>query len=267
MERIPVVVHGVSGKMGREVLAALCRPDSIGSPVGAVARSERGDSLPLPDGSGAIPLASSLERLLEQVCPRVVVDFTSAQGALEAARAALPRGAGLVIGSTGLEEAHLREIEALCHRHQVGAVVAPNFALGAVLLIHLSKQISRFFPYADIVEMHHEAKKDAPSGTALAIARALAQGREGPFQRNLPEKETLPGTRGGDYQGVSIHSVRMPGRLAHHEVTLGTLGQTFTLRHDTISRECYMPGVMAAIQHVVQSKGLTIGLERILGLE
>jgi 4-hydroxy-tetrahydrodipicolinate reductase len=115
--------------------------------------------------------------------------------------------------------------------------------------------------------MHHEAKKDAPSGTALAIARALAQGREGPFQRNVTEKETLAGTRGGEYQGISIHSARMPGRLAHHEVVLGTQGQTLTLRHDTISRECYMPGVMAAVQYVVQSKGLTVGLERILGLE
>ena len=220
MERIPVVVHGASGKMGLEVLAALCRPDSIGAAVGAVARNGRGDSLPLPDGSGAIPLAPSLERLLAQVHPRVVVDFTSAQGALKAARAALPRGVAVVIGSTGLEEAHLREIEALCHRHQVGTVVAPNFALGAVLLIHLAKQVSRFFPYADVIEMHHEAKRDAPSGTALAIARALAQGREGPFQRNLPDREPLAGTRGGEYQGVSIHSVRMPGRLAHHDPTL-----------------------------------------------
>ena len=224
-------------------------------------------SLPLPDGSGVIPYSSDLGALLAQCRPQVVVDFTNAQGALSAARTAAPQGVHLVIGSTGLEEAHLQEIETLCREHEIGAVVAPNFALGAVLLIHLAKQVARFFPYADVIEMHHEAKIDAPSGTALALAQALATARQEPFQRPEPERESLEGTRGGGFQGVSIHSVRMPGRLAHHEVILGTKGQTLSLRHDTISRECYMPGIIAAIQHVVQSKGLTVGLERILGLE
>jgi 4-hydroxy-tetrahydrodipicolinate reductase len=232
-----------------------------------VARSSHDGSLYLPDGSGVIPLSSTLSSLLERCHPQVVVDFTSAQGAMAAARAAAPQGVHLVVGSTGLEEAQLREIEELCGRHRVAAVVAPNFALGAVLLIHLSRQVARFFPYADIVETHHEAKKDAPSGTALAIARALTQGREGPFLHPMPEKEPLQGTRGGEYGGISIHSARMPGRLAHHELVLGAQGQTLTLRHDTINRECYMPGVMAAVQYVVQSKGVTVGLERILGLE
>jgi len=266
VERIKVVVHGASGKMGRELLAALSK-SQVAEAVGAVARRSTDGSLALPDGSGVIPLASNLASLLTRCRPQVVVDFTSAQGALAAARMAAPQGINLVVGSTGIEEAQLREIEDLCERHRVAAVVAPNFALGAVLLIHLAQQVARFFSYADIVEMHHEAKKDAPSGTALAIARALAQGREGPFLHPMPEKEPLQGTRGGEYQGVSIHSARMPGRLAHHEVVLGTQGQTLTLRHDTISRECYMPGVMAAVQYVVQSKGLTVGLERILGLE
>ena len=267
MERIQVVVHGASGKMGREVLAALSQ-SGVAQPVGAVSRSAGVDgSLPLPDGSGVIPSSSDLETLMIRCAPQVVVDFTSAQGALTAARAVAPQGVHLVIGSTGLEQAHLKEIEALCQQHQVAAVVAPNFALGAVLLIHLAKQVGRFFAYADVIEMHHEAKRDAPSGTARALASALAQGREAPFTHPVPEIEPIVGTRGGELEGVSIHAVRMPGRLAHHEVILGTQGQTLSLRHDTISRECYMPGVIAAIQYVVQSKGLTIGLEHILGLE
>ena len=133
---------------------------------------------------------------------------------------------------------------------EIGAVVAPNFALGAVLLGYLAHTVARHFDYAEIVEAHHEAKKDSPSGTALALARALAAGRKTPFQRPVPEKETLPGTRGGDSDGVTIHAMRMPGRLAHHEIVLGTQGQTLTLRHDTVNRECYMPGVLAAVRKV-----------------
>ena len=116
------------------------------------------------------------------------------------------------------------------------------------------------------MEAHHDAKVDAPSGTALAIARALVAGRAEPFARQMPQREPAPGSRGAEVDGVSIHAQRMPGRLAHHEVVLGTLGQTLTLRHDTIGRECYMPGVLTAIRQVVQCKGLVVGLEKLLNL-
>ena len=152
----------------------------------------------------------------------------------------------------------------LSRKNRVGIMVAPNFALGAVVLNHLARIAARFFEYVDVFEAHHEAKIDAPSGTALKLARDIAAERR--FIRKIPEAEPLPGTRGGDYNGVSIHSSRMPGRMAHHEVVFGAPGQTLTLRHDTISRECYMPGVLLAIKEVVKRREFMVGLEKVLGL-
>jgi 4-hydroxy-tetrahydrodipicolinate reductase len=138
--------------------------------------------------------------------------------------------------------------------------------MGAVLMIHLTKVASRFFDYADLTEMHHEAKIDAPSGTALAIARAAVEGKAGDFINVEAEKEMIEGPRGGDFQGISVHSARMPGLMAHHELVFGALGQTLTIRHDSINRESFMPGVTMAIREVVNRKGLTVGLENIMGL-
>ena len=177
---------------------------------------------------------------------------------------AASHGINLVIGTTGLSEQDLQELDHITGERGIGIIVAPNFALGAVLLMHLAKQAAPFFDHVEIIEMHHEAKIDAPSGTALAMAKAIAQDRA--FERNYPEKELIPDTRGGEYNGVSIHSVRMAGRNAHHEVIFGTVGQTVSLRHDTLGRDCYMPGVLRAIREVVNLKGLVVGLDKILGL-
>ncbi len=263
MDPIDVVVHGATGKMGREVVAALSREGDM-RPVGGVCRTPRDGHLELPDDSGRIPLSTSLPEVLELTNPHVVVDFTNAMASMKAALSAAAQGVGLVIGSTGLNDGDLQQLDALSKEHGVGIIVAPNFALGAVLLMHLARRAAPFFEYADIIEMHHEAKIDAPSGTALSIARAIAQ--EGKFKRNVPEKETLAGTRGGDHNGVSVHSVRMAGRSAHHEVIFGTAGQTLSLRHDTLSRDCYMPGVLKAVREVVKLKTLVVGLDKILGL-
>jgi 4-hydroxy-tetrahydrodipicolinate reductase len=267
LERIKVLIHGLTGKMGQAILPGIYQSQEVQLVAGVSRNMGVTESVSLPDGSGYIAASSDLRSLLDRYTPDVVVDFTSAQGALTAARISVPQGVHLVIGSTGLQQSDLDEIQALCNQHQVGAVVAPNFALGAVILIHLAKQLGNFFPYADVIEMHHEAKQDSPSGTSRALASALIQGGKARFERPMPDIEPVPGTRGGELDGVSIHAIRMAGKLAHHEIILGTLGQTLTLRHDTISRECYVPGILASIQYVVQSKGLTIGLETILGLE
>ncbi len=260
-----VLIHGVSGRMGREALAAVHR-DPNHDVVGGVRRSATGNSFPLPDGSGAIPLHASAEAAIAANRPDVLLDFTSATVLMGAAREALTQGIHVVTGTTGLAESDLQELDTLAREHEVGVVVAPNFALGAVLLIHLAATVGRFFEYAEVIEAHHEAKIDAPSGTALAIARALAADRGTAFTRPAPEREPVPGSRGAEVDGVGLHASRMPGRLAHHEVVLGTAGQTLTLRHDTINRECYMPGVLAAIRQVVQYRGLVLGLDKILGL-
>ena len=263
MAPIKVVVHGALGRMGRQVVDTVCREADL-EPVGAAEITAQPGPYTLPDGSGTIPLSDSLQDVIADA--DVVVDFTSAEGALAAIRTATAHEVNLVIGSTGLTEATLEEAKRLSQEHNVGIIVAPNFALGAVLMIHLARVAARFFDYVDLTEMHHEAKIDAPSGTALAIARAVVEGKGGAFTAPKAERETLAGTRGGVHDGVSIHSARMPGRMAHHELVFGTLGQTLSIRHDSINRESFMPGVVIAIREVVKSKGLTVGLENIMGL-
>jgi len=260
---IRVVVHGVMGKMGQEVLRAVCREGDM-APVGGADLSAEVGSLALPDGSRSIPISTSLESVV--VDAQVVVDFTNAEGAMAAMRTAAAHKVNIVVGSTGIQEREISAADDLAQEHQVGIMIAPNFALGAVLMIHLAREAARYFDYADLTEMHHEAKIDAPSGTALAIARSALDGKGRPFTAPRAEKELVPGTRGGTSDGVTIHSARMPGRMAHHELVFGALGQTLTIRHDSINRESFMPGVMMAIRHVIKGPGLIVGLDKVMGL-
>lgn len=260
---ISVVVHGVMGKMGQQVLDAATREEGL-TPVGAADVAATETSIALPDGSGSIPLASAVGDVLAGA--DVVVDFSSAEGAASVIRAAASRKVNVVIGSTGITDAIYQEADAAAAEHGVGIIIAPNFALGAVLMIALAKQAARFFDYADLTEMHHEAKIDSPSGTALAIANAALEGKAGGFVAPQSEKELIEGARGATHQGISVHSARMPGRVAHHELVFGALGQTLTIRHDSVNRESFMPGVVMAINEVVKRKGLTVGLDKIMGL-
>jgi len=161
----------------------------------------------------------------------------------------------------------LEDIKRLSALKQVGVISASNFALGAVVLMHLARIASKYFDYADLLESHHEAKIDAPSGTALSIAEAMIEGRGSGFDYNVVESQILEGTRGGDFQGINVHSARMPGRVARHEVVFGALGQTLTMIHDSINRESFMPGVMIAVKRVSESDELVIGLASVLGLD
>jgi 4-hydroxy-tetrahydrodipicolinate reductase len=263
--QIKVAVNGALGRMGMTVLGAV-RANADTVPVGGVDAKASTTSLQLPDGSASIPLSTDLAEIIRATRPDVVVDFTNGDGALSAVRKAAPAGVRVVSGSTGVSREALDEIGALASRHKVGVISASNFALGAVLLMHLSRIAARYFDYADVVEAHHETKIDSPSGTALSIARAIVEGHGGALKANVPEKETLASTRGGSLDGVSVHSARMPGRLARHEVTFGTQGQTLVLTHDTINRDCYMPGVLLAIRHVMTVQGLVVGLDNVMGL-
>ena len=263
MASIKVVVHGILGKMGREVLGSLSRETDM-EPIGGADQSADDGSLALPDGNGTIPISNKLESVIDGA--DVVVDFTNDEGALSVIRTAPIRNASVVIGSTGIQKPTIQEADALAQEHGVGIVIAPNFAMGGVMMIHLARIAARFFDYADLTEMHHEGKIDAPSGTALAIAKAASEGKGGPFIAPEAQKELVRGTRGGTSEGVTIHSARMPGRMAHHELVFGALGQTLTIRHDSINRESFMPGVAMAIRHAVKSPGLTVGLDKIMGL-
>ena len=265
MKPIAVVVHGALGKMGREVTVAICRDPDL-EMVGAVDIQASQEHLILPDASGEVSLSSDLSSLLQSCHPQVLVDFTIAEASMSAARIAAKEGVNLVIGTTGLSDDGISEIDQLCKANEVGAVVAPNFALGAVVLLHLARTAARFFDHAEVIELHHHEKADAPSGTALATARAMLQSRGEPFVYAPTKKENLSGSRGGQIDGVAIHSVRLPGLVASQEVIFGAPGQTLSLRHDTISRECYMPGVMLAVKQVVKRQGLVRGLDALLNL-
>jgi 4-hydroxy-tetrahydrodipicolinate reductase len=260
---IAVLVHGALGKMGQHVLSALCRDPEL-EPIAAVdLRAEQG-YLSLPDGSGEIPLFSHLEPAIMSRKPDVLVDFSAAAAVIPMARIAAKHHINLVIGTTGLSAAALDEMEQLCREYDIGAIVAPNFSLGAVLMVQLAKVAAKFFDYAEVMEMHHEQKADAPSGTAITTAKEMTEARGKAFSYRSPEKETLAGSRGAQYQGVALHSLRMPGLLAHQEVVFGGAGETLRIRHDTISRKCYMPGVILAIKEVGKIKGLVRGLDKLL---
>jgi len=262
MKPIKVVVQGALGRVGQEVVKAACAESEM-QLVGAVELKVTKDSLTLPDDSGSVPFSADLDYILTSCQPDVLVDFTIAQAAVSAVRIATERGVNLVIGTTGLTKEDLNEIDRLATAHKVGAVVAPNFALGAVLMIHLAKIAAKYLDYAEIIELHHHLKADAPSGTALATARAMAAARGKPFLQPMGKATE---SRGQQVEGATIHSVRLPGLMAHQEVILGGPGQTVSIRHDTINRECYMPGVMLAIKEVVKHRGLIYGLDTLLGL-
>jgi 4-hydroxy-tetrahydrodipicolinate reductase len=264
MDSIRVVVAG-SGFMGREVLAAVSREPDF-EPVGVIEKLAQEGTVPLPGRDTLVPMSPDPASLIERTQPRVVIDFTNAQFTPEVARAALAHGASVVIGTTGQSEAFLKELGDACREKGIGAFLAPNFALGAVIATHLAKIASRYFDYAEIVESHQEKKLDAPSGTAVNMAREMVESRGKPFTHTMPEKDTLEGARGSEYGGVAIHSQRMPGFVAHHEISFGGLGQTLKIRHDSNGRESFIPGVLLATREVVKRKELVIGLDKLIGL-
>ena len=265
MPAIKVIVTGASGKMSREVLAMLCDSQDL-EPVGAVSRRAAEDYLSLPDGSGLIPLSTGLEAIIQRCRPDVMVDFTNAEYTLPSARVAIKNGVRPVIGTSGLAAAQVDELKRLCRERDLGCVVAPNFALGAVVMIKLAKLDAPFFDHVEIIEMHHDQKADAPSGTAIATARDMAAARGKPFTAVPTLKENVPGPRASQVEGVVLHSLRLPGLMAHQEVVFGGQGQTLRIRHDTLGRECYMPGVAIAIKEVMKLSELVYGLDTLLGL-
>jgi 4-hydroxy-tetrahydrodipicolinate reductase len=194
------------------------------------------------------------------------VDFTTPDSVRTNVDFCLDHGIHVVVGTTGLTEDDLADIDARAASSDANAFVAPNFALGAVLMMRFAAQAAPFFDTAEIVERHHEKKLDAPSGTALRTAALMNQGRGAEWAELADSKETLAGSRGGDASGVRIHSLRVAGSVAHQEVVLGSAGETLTIRHDSLDRSSFMPGVVLAVKKVASLDGLTVGLEKLLDL-
>ncbi|HEY1330420.1 MAG TPA: 4-hydroxy-tetrahydrodipicolinate reductase [Actinomycetota bacterium] len=263
---IRVGVIGCAGRMGRLVCRAVADdPDLV--LVAAISPSLAGEPLGKFIGRGEVDvrISDELDTLL-QAETEVAVDFTTPTAVMETVRWAIDHAVHLVVGTTGIGQAELLEIEELLdgEGNESNVIVAPNFAIGAVLMQRFAAVAAKFFPAAEIIELHHEGKLDAPSGTAMATARAMAAARLEAWQG--PEGETIPGVRGGESEGIRIHSVRLPGLVAHQEVVLGGRGQTLTIRHDSMQRESFMPGVLLAIKAAPGKSGLTVGLEPLMDL-
>ena len=247
-EPIKVAVAGHRGKVGSILAAALAAEPDI-------------------DYVGGVSRGDDLSAFLHDKRPRAFVDFTRPAEALHNVLAAVAVGASPVVGTTGLSAVDIDKLETACKAKGLGGIVAPNFAIGAVLMMHLAEIAAPHFDAAEVIEMHHATKVDAPSGTALSTAKRLAARRSGkPFSHKKAEKVTLEGTRGGEEGNVAVHSIRLPGFVADQEVIFGLPGQTLTIAHRTTSREAYVPGVVLAIRKVVTEPRFYRGLDELLGL-
>lgn len=266
---IRVGVLGAAGRMGQEVCRAVDEADDLALVACVDPAYAVGDRRP-PERGGASPLTSAELEALVDAGAHVVVDFTTAA----AARRSLPwcagRGIHAVVGTTGLGEADLAALRTAFDGTTANAVVAPNFAIGAVLLMRMCELAAPHMEGVEVIELHHDAKRDAPSGTALRTAEAIVRARAAAGAPPLPPDpttdEVAAGARGADVGGVRVHSVRLRGLVAHEEVLFGATGQTLAIRHDSYDRRSFMPGVLLAVRAVGDRPGLTLGLEPLLGI-
>ena len=266
MKKIRVFVAGASGRMGQEVVKTVLKEEDM-TLVGAADTRHQGMDVGYVIGAPrvGIDITGPVDmETLRITRADVLVDFTNPQSVLKNAKTAIAAGVVPVIGTTGLDEAEIGEIRTATEKEGVGAFLAPNFALGAVLMMRFARDAAKFFPHVEIIELHHDQKIDAPSGTALKTAEWISEVREPMIQGHPNEYEKLVGARGADMGGIHIHAVRLPGLVAHQEVIFGGLGQSLTIRHDAYTRETYMPGVLLAIRKAVQLTKLVIGLENFL---
>jgi len=246
-EPIRVGVLGARGRMGTEV----CKAVDAAEDLELVAMVDDGDWLFNVSDAGA----------------DVVVDFTTPDVVMDNLHWCIDQGIHAVVGTSGFTESRLNRVRSwLSHKPDLGVVVAPNFAVGAVLMMDFAARAARFFESVEIVEMHHPKKIDAPSGTAVRTAEMIAAAREGMAAMPDATKEEMAGARGSLIEGVRVHSLRATGLIAHQEVLLGTEGETLTIRHDSYDRTSYMPGVLLAIRRVREQPGLTVGLDALLDL-
>lgn len=269
---IPVVVNGAAGKMGREVIKAISQAEDM-TLIGAVDSNPHymGQDIGEVAGCGAleIPILNDLQATLvmatQEKVQGVMVDFTHPDSVYENVRTAIAYGVRPVVGTTGLTSDQIQDLGEFAEKATTGALIIPNFSIGMVLLQQAAIQASHYFDHVEIIELHHNQKADAPSGTAIQTAQQLAGLGKTYNPATVEETEKLAGARGSvANDNIRIHSVRLPGLIAHQEVIFGATGQIYTLRHDTSDRSCYMPGVLLAIRKVTQLKSLIYGLDKIL---
>jgi 4-hydroxy-tetrahydrodipicolinate reductase len=261
---IRVGVFGAGGRMGSTVCRAVQEAPDL-ELVAAVDPFHAGiDLAQLGVRDSRLQVSPSTQAILDAGAD-VAVDFTVIEAARDNLQWCAAEGVHAVVGTTGFSEAELERYAQLFESSPANAVIAPNFTIGAVLMMRFAEMAAPYFDTAEIIELHHDKKIDAPSGTAVLTARRMAAASKD-WAADPTESVVAPGARGGTVDGIPVHSVRMRGMFAHQEVVLGVAGQTLTIRHDSYERVSYMPGVLLAIRHVGERPGLTVGLDPLLGL-
>jgi 4-hydroxy-tetrahydrodipicolinate reductase len=262
---IKVAVNGALGNMGREVLKAVHGEPGL-TLVAAVDIGGDGSDAGRMAGLGAIGIAleSNLGAALARARPDVVVDFTTPFSVLKNIETIMTAKSRPVVGTTGITEADLEKIKGWSELHGVPAVIAPNFAIGAVLMMQFAALASRYLPAVEIIELHHDKKIDSPSGTAIKTVEMISKARGAVARREQQALEKLAGARGAEMEGIHIHSVRLPGLVAHQEIIFGGLGQTLSIRHDSINRASFMPGVILTVKEIMSRRDVVYGLENLL---
>ena len=253
---IKVIIAGFKGKMGQAAYKMVTEDNTL-EVVGLL------DPLTSQKEVAGVPVFNQKEDLIGLEAD-VWVDFTTPKVAYEHTRFALEHGFAPVVGTTGFTSDEIEELIELSRKRELGGLIAPNFAVGAVLLMQFAAQAAKYFPNVEIIELHHDQKKDAPSGTAIKTAELINKVRPQKPQGAMDEKEVLSGARGAELDGMRIHSVRLPGLVAHQEVIFGGQGEGLTLRHDSYDRQSFMTGVNLGIKEVVNKKELVYGLEYLL---
>ncbi|MBM7557865.1 4-hydroxy-tetrahydrodipicolinate reductase [Halanaerobacter jeridensis] len=260
-----IVVSGALGKMGQEVVKLVDRTDNF-KLVGAVDVAKVGEDIKevLNLEQASAEITNDLGETLEQVEADAVVDFTTPQVVMGNIKTVCEAGVDIVVGTTGITEADLNKVKEFADENNK-VIIAPNFAIGAILMMEFSKKAAKFLDDVEIIEQHHDGKLDAPSGTAIKTAE-LIQENLTPKEDEREEIEKLEGARGAEQDGINIHSVRLPGLVAHQEVLFGGEGQTLKLRHDSINRRSFMPGVALAINKLDEIDGVVYGLDNLIEL-
>lgn len=251
-----ILVNGYLGKMGQEVVRAVDNSDRFQMQCYVDSYSNQPGKF---NNSKNIP-----EDVLNQV--DCVVDFTNSKGLIEIAKIVLPKKIPLVSGSTGYNNETLEEIDALSKDNNIGVALCSNFSTGAILLSHLGSIAAKYYEYAELIESHHENKLDAPSGTAISIANSISSEKKDSFKKVNSQINKIDNTRGGDGAGINIHSLRLPGFIAKHELIFGAQGENLTITHNSSDRASFMPGVLLAAEYVINNNEFVVGLEKILGL-
>ncbi|MDK8179512.1 4-hydroxy-tetrahydrodipicolinate reductase [Paenibacillus sp. UMB4589-SE434] len=265
MERIRVAVAGAGGRMGREVVKMVLEDDSLELAAAIATTTGPVDAASLVGlPSCGVTVTNDLSAALADSKPDVLVDFTTPSTVMQHTSLAIQHGVRPVIGTTGFTPEQIEELQAMCKEKELGGLIAPNFSIGAILMMRFAQQAAKYFPDLEIIEYHGDQKLDAPSGTAVKTAELVAQVRAEHKQGNPNEEEKIEGARGGYYNGFRIHSVRLPGIFAQQEVIFGGNGQTLKIRHDSYERSGYMPGVNVAVKKVMQLDQLVYGFEHLL---